>query len=147
MKEHKMPEEKIELTHLTVQDSLVGIMLGAMISDKTEAGRESDYIYFFARHLPVFSGYDEMRIPALKELFSRTIKVEEGYSVYIKLVLKNLTPELHNLAFLLAAVVTISDHHFKFDEFSFLNLLEKELQIDPEIANKIKLVAQIFNNQ
>ena len=142
-----MTEEKIELTHLTVQDSLVGIMLGAMISDSSEDGREADYINFFVRHLPVFSGYDEKRIPALMDLFSGTIKVEGGYSVYIKLVLRNLPSELHNLAFLLANVVTVSDHQFNFDEHGFLNLLEEELQTDPDTANKIKLVAQIYNTQ
>lgn len=141
-----MSEEKLELTHLTAQDSLVGIMLGAMLSDSSEARRESDYIYFFVRHLPVFSGYDEKRIPALKELITGTIKVENGYSVYFRLVLKALVPELHKLAYLLASVVTFSDQQFKFDEFGFLNLLKEELGIDTEIANKIKLVTQIYND-
>lgn len=141
-----MSEEKIELTHLTAQDSLVGIMLGAMISDNSVARRESDYIYFFVRHLPVFSGYDEKRIPALQELINGTIKVENGYTVYFRLVLRALEPEHHKLAYLLASVVTFSDQQFKFDEFGFLNLLKEELDIDPEIANKIKLVTQIYND-
>ncbi len=141
-----MSEEKIELTHLTAQDSLVGIMLGAMISDNSVARRESDYIYFFVRHLPVFSGYDEKRIPALQELINGTIKVENGYTVYFRLVLLALKPEYHKLAYLLASVVTFSDQQFKFDEFGFLNLLKEELDIDPEIANKIKLVTQIYND-
>lgn len=142
-----MAEEKIELTHLSGQDSLVGIMLGAMLSDSSEDGREADYINFFVRHLPVFSGYDEKRIPALMDLFSGTIKVEGGYKVYIKLVLRNLPSELHNLAFLLASVVTVSDHQFNFDEHGFLDLLEEELQTDPDTANKIKLVTQIYNTK
>ncbi len=142
-----MTEEKIELTHLTVQDYLVGVMLGAMISDSLEDGKEAEYIYFFVRHLPVFAGYDKKRIPALMELFSGTIKVEGDYSVYKKLVLKNLPQELHNLAFLLANVVTVSDHQFNFDEHGFLNLLEEGLKVDPDTANKIKLVAQIYNTQ
>lgn len=141
-----MSEEKIELTHLTAQDSLVGIMLGAMISDNSVARRESDYIYFFVRHLPVFSGYDEKRIPALQELINGTIKVENGYTVYFRLVLRALEQEHHKLAYLLASVVTFSDQQFKFDEFGFLNLLKDELDIDPEIANKIKLVTQIYND-
>lgn len=141
-----MSEEKIELTHLTAQDSLVAIMLGAMLSDNSVARRESDYIYFFVRHLPIFSGYDEKRIPVLKELINGTIKVENGYTVYFRLVLPALKPEYHKLAYLLASVVAFSDQQFKFDEFGFLNLLKEELSIDPEIANKIKLVTQIYNH-
>ena len=142
-----MTEDKIELTHLTVQDSLVGVMLGAMISDSVKDGKEADYINFFVSHLPVFAGYDKKRIPALMELFSGTIKVEGDYSVYKKMVLKKLPQELHNLAFLLANVVSVSDHQFNFDEYGFLNILEEGLKVDPDIANKIKLVAQIYNTQ
>ena len=79
-------------------------------------------------------------------MITGTIKIENGYSVYFRLILKALKPELHKLAYLLASVVTFSDQQFKFDEFGFLNLLKEELDIDPEIANKIKLVTQIYND-
>ena len=115
---------------MTVQDSLVAIMIVGGASDENMSNRELVSISRIVDHLPVFKNYEPSKIKLIAEMVFDLFEEEDGLDALFGLVREALPEKLYETAYALACDVAASDGKLPEVQLRFLEEIRHELNID-----------------
>ena len=115
---------------MTVQDSLVAIMIAGGASDENMSNRELVSISRIVDHLPVFKNYEPSKIKLIAEMVFDLFEEEDGLDALFGLVREALPEKLYETAYALACDVAASDGKLPEVQLRFLEEIRHELNID-----------------
>ena len=124
-----MPEKSDAPPLLSIEDSLVAIMIAEGLSDENISGRELLSISRIVDHLPIFQNYDQSRVQTIAQIVFDLFEEEDGLDALFGLVKQALPKNLYETAYALACDVAACDGR----------LLEIELQILKEIRYELNI--------
>ena len=94
---------------LSIEDSLVAIMIAEGLSDETISGRELLSISRIVDHLPIFQDYDKSRVETIAQIVFDLFEEEDGLDALFGLVKHALPENLFETAYALACDVAACD--------------------------------------
>ena len=115
---------------LSIEDSLVAIMIAEGLSDETISGRELLSISRIVDHLPIFQDYDKSRVEIIAQIVFDLFEEEDGLDALFGLVKHALPKNLFETAYALACDVAASDGRLLEVELQMLKEIRYELDID-----------------
>ena len=115
---------------LSVEDSLVAIMIAEGLSDETISGRELLSISRIVDHLPIFQNYDQSRVETVAQIVFDLFEEEDGLDALFGLVKHALPENLFETAYALACDVAACDGRLLEVELQMLKEIRYELNID-----------------
>ena len=115
---------------LSVEDSLVAIMIAEGLSDETISGRELLSISRIVDHLPIFQDYDKSRVKTIAQIVFDLFEEEDGLDALFGLVKHALPENLFETAYALACDVAACDGRLLEVELQMLKEIRYELNID-----------------
>lgn len=124
-----MPEKSDAPPLLSIEDSLVAIMIAEGLSDENISGRELLSISRIVDHLPIFQNYDQSRVQTIAQIVFDLFEEEDGLDALFGLVKQALPKNLYETAYALACDVAACDGR----------LLEIELQMLKEIRYELNI--------
>ena len=123
--------EKSELSPLlSIEDSLVAIMIAEGLSDETISTRELLSISRIVDHLPIFQHYDQARVQTVAQIVFDLFEEEDGLDALFGLVKHALPENLYETAYALACDVAACDGRLLELELQMLKEIRYELNID-----------------
>ena len=123
--------EKSELSPLlSIEDSLVAIMIAEGLSDETISTRELLSISRIVDHLPIFQHYDQARVQTVAQIVFDLFEEEDGLDALFGLVKHALPENLYETAYALACDVAACDGKLLELELQMLKEIRYELNID-----------------
>ena len=123
--------EKGELSPLlSIEDSLVAIMIAEGLSDETISTRELLSISRIVDHLPIFQHYDQARVQTVAQIVFDLFEEEDGLDALFGLVKHALPENLYETAYALACDVAACDGRLLELELQMLKEIRYELNID-----------------
>jgi len=123
--------EKSELSPLlSIEDSLVAIMIAEGLSDETISTRELLSISRIVDHLPIFQHYDQTRVQTVAQIVFDLFEEEDGLDALFGLVKHALPENLYETAYALACDVAACDGRLLELELQMLKEIRYELNID-----------------
>ena len=124
-----MPEKSDAPPLLSIEDSLVAIMIAEGLSDENISGRELLSISRIVDHLPIFQNYDQSRVQTIAQIVFDLFEEEDGLDALFGLVKQALPKNLYETAYARACDVAACDGR----------LLEIELQMLKEIRYELNI--------
>ena len=115
---------------LSIEDSLVAIMIAEGLSDETISGRELLSISRIVDHLPIFQNYDKNRVETIAQIVFDLFEEEDGLDALFGLVKHALPENLFETAYALACDVAACDGRLLEVELQMLKEIRYELNID-----------------
>tara|TARA_X000001036_G_C20359656_1_gene675993 strand:- start:184 stop:615 length:432 start_codon:yes stop_codon:yes gene_type:complete len=115
---------------LSIEDSLVAIMIAEGLSDETISGRELLSISRIVDHLPIFQDYDKSRVEIIAQIVFDLFEEEDGLDALFGLVKHALPENLFETAYALACDVAACDGRLLEVELQMLKEIRYELNID-----------------
>ena len=115
---------------LSIEDSLVAIMIAEGLSDETISTRELLSISRIVDHLPIFQNYDQNRVQIVAQIVFELFEEEDGLDALFGLVKHALPKNLFETAYALACDVAASDGRLLEVELQMLKEIRYELDID-----------------
>ncbi len=115
---------------LSIEDSLVAIMIAEGLSDETISGREFLSISRIVDHLPIFQNYDQKRVQIIAQIVFDLFEEEDGLDALFGLVKHALPINLFETAYALACDVAACDGRLLEAELQMLKEIRYELNID-----------------
>ena len=125
-----MPQKNEPSPLLSIEDSLVAIMIAEGLSDETISGRELLSISRIVDHLPIFQNYDQNRVQTIAQTVFDLFEEEDGLDALFGLVKHALPENLHETAYALACDVAACDGRLLEVELQMLKEIRYELNID-----------------
>ena len=115
---------------LSIEDSLVAIMIAEGLSDETISSRELLSISRIVDHLPIFQNYNQSRVQTIAQTVFDLFEEEDGLDALFGLVRHALPENLYETAYALACDVAASDGRLLEVELQMLKEIRYELNID-----------------
>ncbi len=115
---------------LSAEDCLIALMIAVSASDLQIRTAELVRINNMINHLPVFSDFDEDRLPRLSRTVFDLLEQEDGLDALFGLIRDNLPEKLYETAYALACDVAAADGKIGPTEGRMLEEVRHELSID-----------------
>ncbi len=112
------------------EDALIAVMVAVSAADETVNSRERESISRIVNYLPVFSNYDQDRIPMVNSIVYDLLEELDGLDALFGLVRDALPEDLEETAYALACDVAASDGTLKQSELRILEEVRYELDVD-----------------
>ena len=125
-----MPEKSETPPLLSIEDSLVAIMIAEGLSDETISSRELLSISRIVDHLPIFQNYDQKRVQTIAQTVFDLFEEEDGLDALFGLVKHALPENFYETAYALACDVAACDGRLLEVELQMLKEIRYELNID-----------------
>ena len=113
-----------------VQDALVYTMVLTSAADADMTDNELREIGETVRHLPVFHGFDDQRLPELARRCTERLQDADGLDRMLDDIARVLPARLRETAYALACDVVAADLTANQEELRLLELLRDRLEID-----------------
>lgn len=126
---------------VSVQDTLVYIMVSVSAVDSKMDERELERIGNVVKTLPVFDGYDPDHLIDAAKACTDILQHEEGLATILALGAE-LPQHLQETAYALAAEIAAVDRHVGAEEIRLLQLLRGRLSIDKLTCAALERAAQ-----
>ncbi|MEM6971326.1 MAG: tellurite resistance TerB family protein [Pseudomonadota bacterium] len=114
---------------LSAQDALVAVMIAVAAADESISDSELELITATVERLPVFRGYDALRIGGVSSLVADDLTDEDGLDVLIGRVSEALPDHLRETAYALACDVAAADGSVVLSEMKLLEMLRYDLSV------------------
>lgn len=118
------------LPTLTIQDSLVALMIAVSASDETIRTSELVKITNIVNNLPIFADYDADALPIISRIVFDLLEPEEGLDALFALIRQSLPERLFETAYALSCDVAAADGTLSGPELRMLEEIRDELNID-----------------
>ena len=105
------------------QDALVYTMVVMSAADRTMTDSELSTIGDIVKHLPVFDGYDENRLPQVAADCMAYLEDEDGIDKLLELISSSLPEKLYETAYALACDVAAADGSASQEELRLLEMI------------------------
>lgn len=116
------------------QTALVFTMVLVSAAEGVMTDAELETIGRMVRHLPVFRGFDEERLPSVGRDCAELLKDEDGLELAFDMISEALPAPLRETAYALACDVAAADGTLADEERRLLDLIRSRLGIDRLVA-------------
>ena len=127
---------------LTPQEALVYIMVVSAAADRTLSDFEIERIDGLVARLPVFAGFDRMRVPALAKAALDLTQNANDLEDVLDVVFEDFPERLHDTAYALAVELVAVDLDLRQEELRWLELLSDYLELDKLVVAAIERAAR-----
>jgi tellurite resistance protein len=129
----------------TAHEALIYLMVVTSASDRDMTDVELERIGQVVRTWPIFEGFDEHRLVAIAQKCQQILHEDDGGLEKVLAIARGAVPlHLHDTAYAAAFEVAAVDLEMRMEELRVLQLLRRELAVDPltvaaiERANKAR---------
>ncbi|MEM9733345.1 MAG: tellurite resistance TerB family protein [Pseudomonadota bacterium] len=126
---------------ISVQDTLVYIMVSVSAVDREMEEAEMLRIGNIAKTLPVFNGYGSERLVNAAKVCRDILQEDEGLETILGLAAQ-LPRNLQETAYVLGAEIAAADRSVKAEEVRLLQLLRNRLAMDKLTCSALERAAQ-----
>ena len=120
-----------DLTGLSEQDALLGLMILSSMSDGVVRISELVAIENVLDHFPIFSNYDKADINKVFAVMDRLLGSLNGIDRFLTFLKSTLPPNLNETAYAIACDVVAADGKLEQAELRLLEEIEHHLSLDP----------------
>ncbi len=136
--------QQAENLTLTEAEAFAGILIASAASDYKLADQEVKFIYFVFSRMRLFEDWTMNRYDDMFAKLLAALK-EKKTDAFLDVCIRSLSEKLHRTVFAAALDLTVSDGYLSDEEKDFLYELQRKLNLDTDIANKIIEVILIKN--
>ncbi len=129
---------------LTEAEAFAGVVIASAASDYKLSDQEVKFIYFMFSRMRLFKDWTTAQYDNMLTKLLGSLK-EKQTNEFLDLCIHSLPQPLHRTAFAAAIDLTVSDGYLSDEEKDFLYELQRKLNLDTDIANKIIEVILIKN--
>ena len=126
------------MTVFAAQDSLVALMILTAAADSAMNERETEVITAIVGLVPVFRGFDPVRIDQISSIVVEMLQEESGVDQILTLVEDGLPPHLAETAYALACDMAAADGAVAYEEVQLLDMIRDRFSIDRLAAAAIE---------
>lgn len=127
---------------LATQDALIHLMVVAATSDAKISDRELDAIGSLVSRLPVFDGFDRVRLGEVAAEAIDLIKDSSDIERVLDMILAAIPARLADTAYALAVDVAAVDLRLEQEELRLLEMVRDKLELDGLVAAAIEASAR-----
>ncbi|GGA78975.1 hypothetical protein GCM10011491_02730 [Brucella endophytica] len=131
------------MSEISPQDALVYIMVTTSVADTTMTDAELSSIGNIVSRLPVFRGFDPVRLPELAARCYAHLEDEDGLERILDIAHETLPERLYDTAYALAVEVAAADLHVEQEELRFLQMLRDRWNLDELTVAAIERSARV----
>lgn len=128
---------------ITPQDALIYIMVTVSAADARMTDAELSSIGNLVRRLPVFTGFDDSRVPEIAERCYELLTKSDGLDRILDIAHQTLPEKLYETAYALAVEVAAADLHVEQEELAFLQLMRDLWNLDDLSVAAIERSARV----
>lgn len=128
---------------ITPQDALIYIMVTVSAADTRMTDAELSSIGNLVHRLPVFTGFDDERVPEIAECCYELLTKDDGLDRILDIAHQALPEKLYETAYALAVEVAAADLHVEQEELAFLQLMRDLWNLDELSVAAIERSARV----
>ncbi|KAB0540299.1 tellurite resistance TerB family protein [Pseudochrobactrum algeriensis] len=128
---------------ITPQDALIYIMVTVSAADTRMTDAELSSIGNLVHRLPVFTGFDDERVPEIAERCYELLTKDDGLDRILDIAHQALPEKLYETAYALAVEVAAADLHVEQEELAFLQLMRDLWNLDELSVAAIERSARV----
>ncbi|HWD12681.1 tellurite resistance TerB family protein [Pseudochrobactrum sp. sp1633] len=128
---------------ITPQDALIYIMVTVSAADTRMTDAELSSIGNLVHRLPVFTGFDDQRVPEIAERCYELLTKDDGLDRILDIAHQALPEKLYETAYALAVEVAAADLHVEQEELAFLQLMRDLWNLDELSVAAIERSARV----
>ena len=128
---------------ITPQDALIYIMVTVSAADTRMTDAELSSIGNLVHRLPVFTGFNDERVPEIAERCYELLTKDDGLDRILDIAHQALPEKLYETAYALAVEVAAADLHVEQEELAFLQLMRDLWNLDELSVAAIERSARV----
>lgn len=127
---------------LTPQEALVYIMVISAAADRTLSDGEIERIDGLVARLPVFKGFDRVKLPAIAKAALDMTQRADDLGDVLEVIFADFPERLHDTAYALAVELVAADLSVRQEELRWLEMLGDYLELDKLVIAAIERAAR-----
>lgn len=136
--------QQSESLKLTEAEAFAGVVIASAASDYKLSEQEVKFIYFMFSRMRLFKDWTTNQYDRMLAKLMGALK-EKQMDEFLDICIHSLPQPLYRTAFAAAIDLTVSDGYLSDEEKDFLYDLQRKMNLDTDIANKIIEVILIKN--